>query len=170
MPTTQPTKKRAKNAPNRLNHSGSERVRARRTHGTSAEGVSDATREDQARLLKALVTHDGHISRACKTARVGRSTHYDWLAKDETYPERYQHARQMVLDDLESDLFPRARKSDRLLMFVLESRFPEVYGKKVKVDGAVPVHSLDPEKLKALTDKELDTLIRLSKKVAVRQA
>ena len=87
----------------------------------------------------------------------------------ETYPERYEAARQRVLNVLESTLFERAETSDRLLIFLLESKFREVYGKQVKVDGAVPVHSLDPEKLKNLTDQELDTLIRLSKKVAVQQ-
>ena len=149
---------------------GHGRVRKRATHATPSAGGPGATLESQTRFLEALVAHRCSIRKACTAANINRSTHYVWLNTDDTYPGRYQAARQVVLDDLEASLFERAEASDRLLVFTLENKFREIYGKQVKVDGAVPVHSLDPEKLKSLTDQELDTLIRLSKKVAVQQA
>ena len=149
---------------------GHGRVRERQTNQTASGGPAKATLERQTRFLEKLVECDGNIIRACRRAKVSRAMHYHWFDNEATYKDRYDYARRIIFDQMESELFDRAKVSDMLFRFALESRFPDMYGKKLKLDGAAPVHSLDPEKLKALTDQELDTLIRLSKKVAVQQA
>jgi hypothetical protein len=133
---------------------------------TRCSVTAAGTLKAQERFLTHLIRLDAHISRACRASGVGRTTVYTWRNRDEAFEKRYKEVRAIVLDDLEGELFSRARKSDRLLVFVLESRFPEVYGRKVKVDGAATVTTLDPEKLKNKTEEEIERALEFAKSVA----
>ena len=131
--------------------------------------VSPATRERQARFLKALVDQLCNIFRACKQAKISRQTYYRWYLYDEAFRMRYESARQWVLDDLEGELFSRARTSNKLLMFLLERQFPDVYGHRRSRDHTA-TKGLDPHKLRKLfTDDELALFQSFAKRAVRRQ-
>ena len=67
---------------------------------------------------------------AAKAAGVGRSTAYLWRQEDPEFAAKWDEAVAMGIDRLESEARRRALKgSDKLLMFLLERRRPEVCGR-----------------------------------------
>ena len=140
--------------------SGRLRPRTNRTLDADRPESTPAVLARQERFLTALIASDLNIRTACRRAKVGRTTVYGWKHGDDDYRTRYERARQVVLEDLDSSLIGRARKSDRLLTFTLERRFPELYGRQLKVEAAATVTSLDPLKLRELFAEEELVLFR----------
>jgi hypothetical protein len=114
----------------------------------------------QAAFLKAYVIAGANVTAAAVVAKINRSTHYDWLAHDETYPQRFEAARQAACEAVEYEIFRRGqlgyeepivyqgvistdnegapitvRKfSDTLLIFRAKALMPERYGDKTKLE------------------------------------
>jgi len=96
-----------------------------------------------------------NVVRACEVSRVGRSSHYRWLAEDPDYREAFDLAKEQASDKLESEAIRRAfegvetpvgwykgvpgafvrRYSDTLLIFLLKGAMPEKYSEKMEVRG-----------------------------------
>ena len=67
---------------------------------------------------------------AAKAAGVGRSTAYLWRREDPEFAAKWDEAVAMGIDRLESEAYRRAiDSSDKLLIFLLERRRPEVWGR-----------------------------------------
>ena len=82
--------------------------------------------------------------RACLPGgRVGRSTVYGWKQHDSAFRKQYDAARQVLLDELESTLVAKAKDDNQLLRFTLERRFPETYGRRLRLDREVATTALD---------------------------
>lgn len=58
-------------------------------------------KEKKKLMLKALHESCGLISNACKHAKIGRQTHYDWINTDEEYKQAVLDIKDYVLDIVE---------------------------------------------------------------------
>jgi hypothetical protein len=83
----------------------------------------------------------GSIRQACRQTGVTRSTVYEWRNGDPQFRARWDEALEQGLDALEDEGMRRAfAGSDRLLMYMLSNRRPEVYSPyraRAKIDGTV---------------------------------
>ena len=109
------------------------RVIRRQTKQTPP-AVSPATLKRQDRFLEAFIKTDGSI---VKSAKMARAQHYHWKTNDPDYIQRFKEAEDLLLHELVSEAIERARKSDRLLIFLLKTRFPEIYGDRMKLEGTL---------------------------------
>lgn len=95
----------------------------------------------------------GNITQAAKIAKVDRISHYNWLKKDSTYPDRFTEAHDKACDRLEQEARRRAvegveepvfqkgervgtiqRYSDKLLEFLLKGAKPQKYKTLIQQD------------------------------------
>ena len=149
-------------------------VRAR-TDGHVKKGEKTLT--DAQRAFLECYREMGVIRRACKVAKVGRSSHYEWMEDNPAYRAAFEAAKEDAADTLEAEVYRRAvtgvRKtagwyrgkagghvreySDLLLMFQLKAMRPEKFRERVDVRGVL-AHldvSLLPDELVArLADGE----------------
>jgi len=99
----------------------------------------------------------GVIRRACKVAKVGRSSHYEWMEDNPAYRAAFEAAKEDAADTLEAEVYRRAVKgvrkatgwykgvaggyvreySDLLLMFQLKALRPEKYRERVEMRGVI---------------------------------
>ncbi len=94
----------------------------------------------------AAYSETGNITQAAEIAKVCRTSHNDWLEKDETYGARFDEAHEAACDHLESEARRRAvegiedpvfqggiqvgtvrRYSDKLLELLLKGSLPQKY-------------------------------------------
>ncbi len=128
------------------------------------------------------------ITHAAEAAKIARQNHYNWLAKDKKYQEAFAEAEVAATEALLQEARRRATKgvtepilykgkvvktvqkySDSLLMFLIKGALPEVYRERYEFSGGTkPIRFVgyDQEKLKGLSDEELQTLRQLASKVA----
>ncbi len=79
-----------------------------------------------------LVAHQlgASVTDAAKAAGVNRGTLYRWRDTDPVFAEAWRVARDKLVDGLEIEACIRAVEgNDRLLMFLLKSYRPQVFGK-----------------------------------------
>lgn len=114
----------------------------------------------------------GNVCTAAKVAGIGRRTHYDWLADDQSYAAQFEDAQQQANAAIEEAMRKRAidgweepvwhkgkqcgvvRKFDSTLLIVLaKANMPEKYREnhKVEMSGKVDIHkfltSLTPDQM-----------------------
>ena len=63
-------------------------------------------------MIEALEQSLGVISEACRIAKVGRSTHYDWLESDPEYKQAVESISDIALDFVESQLFKQIKEQN----------------------------------------------------------
>ena len=63
-------------------------------------------------MLKALEKSLGVVTTACKITGIARSTHYEWLQKDDDYRKQVELIADMALDFAESKLHKQIEKGD----------------------------------------------------------
>lgn len=106
------------------------------------------------RAFLAAFSETCSIIRAAKCAGVDRGTHYEWLARDRDYADRFHVAKEQAADALEDEAVRRAHEgmerpitvagektiireySDTLLIFLLKGIRPQKYRENVEVTGA----------------------------------
>jgi hypothetical protein len=98
----------------------------------------------------------GNVTAGCRAARIPRRTYYEWLAKDHEFAKAVDAVREEVLDDLEQEMFKRAReKSDLLMIFTLKHN-RDRYREAPRVEVALkPIAPVDYENAKAELLKRL---------------
>lgn len=128
------------------------------------------------------------ITHAAQISKIVRQTHYDWIAKDNEYQKAFAEAEVAATDALLQECRRRAiqgvtepilyrgkvvktiqKYSDSLLMFLIKGALPEVYRERYEFSGGTkPIRFVgyDQEKMKGLSDEELQTLRSLASKVA----
>lgn len=62
------------------------------------------TENSKKRMLLALDKHCGIVSKACKTAKVGRTAFYEWLDKDIDFRNQVNECREIQIDFVENAL------------------------------------------------------------------
>ena len=96
----------------------------------------------------------GTVAGAASAARIGRTSHYEWLEKDKEYASSFAEAKEEATDNLEQEarrravdgvlepvfwqgeLVGRVRKySDTLLIFLLKGAHPGKYRENVRLTG-----------------------------------
>jgi hypothetical protein len=103
-----------------------------------SKGSTSYTDKKKAAFLTAFryeghTTH-GNISKSVKAAGVTRDCHYKWLKNDPQYKSDFEDAQEEIIEHLESKARERAaEKSDLLLIFLLKSLKPKVYGDRKEV-------------------------------------
>src|SRR5579872_5678079 len=97
-------------------------------------------------MLAALVKSLGVVSKACKTAKIDRSTHYDWLKKDAKYAQEVKAIEDIAIDFAESSLHTRIRKGDTAAtIFYLKTKGKgRGYVERQELTGADGVNLLSP--------------------------
>lgn len=132
----------------------------------------------------AAFAETGNLSVSAAAAKVHRSMHYAWLAKDPDYREAFEQARETAADRLEQEARRRAIEgterpvyqggklvgtvreySDTLLIFLLKGVRPDVYRDNVSVRHAGPSggpievkHDADQERYQGLVGELLELL------------
>lgn len=104
-------------------------------------GETVRTPEKERAVLDALELHPSK-SRACRTARIGRATFYQWVRDDSDFAAKVEVAREKGIDALEDALFKDAidGHNTTAAIFMLKSWRRERYGDKAEVK-----HSGDAE-------------------------
>lgn len=64
----------------------------------------DRTALAKKRFLSSFGAHKGNVTLACKAARVGRSTYYEWLDADQAFRAQVEAAFEAVIDHVEDKL------------------------------------------------------------------
>jgi hypothetical protein len=106
----------------------------------------------------------GNVTAGCKVAKVPRRTYYEWVAKDHEFAKAVDAVREEVLDDLEQEMFKRAReKSDLLMIFTLKHN-RDRYRESPRVEVAVK-----PSAPPGYPDAKAELLKRLAQ-IAIRHA
>jgi hypothetical protein len=78
-----------------------------------------------------------NIFRACRVAGISRSVVYERRDSDPGFARRLREALDDGVDRLVETAWKRAeKKSDQLAVFLLKAHRPEVYGDRLKIDGA----------------------------------
>ena len=108
---------------------------------------------EKRRIFLESLEEDGNVSKAAKLIGIRRQYAYELKQKDSNFSQEWDEAVNIVLDNLESEIYGRATKgvkssifyqgvecgtkteySDTLAMFILKSRRPEIYGEKLRQD------------------------------------
>lgn len=159
----------------------------RRRPETYSRALAAQQKKVQGRFIAAFIRH-ATVYHAAKAARIGRRTHYDWLARDPDYAEAFKAAQEAALDILEREARRRAVEgtlkpvyqggelvgkvreySDTLLIFLLKGAAPQKYRERFEHSGpgGGPIrHEYDWSRL---TDEEVETIVALQRKAAVGQ-
>lgn len=98
-------------------------------------GQTIRTPEKEQAILDALRLHPSK-TRACRSARVGRQSFYDWLNADPNFKKRVEAAQEIGIDAVEDALFKGAMDKDDTTaqIFTLKSFRRERYGDRQAVD------------------------------------
>ena len=81
------------------------------------------TAEKKKAMLKALEKSLGTATSACKIVGINRSTHYDWIEKDEKYRKAVEDIQDIALDFVELRQFERIKEgSDTLIKNYLNTK------------------------------------------------
>lgn len=84
-----------------------------------------------------------NVAGACRAAKIGRRTAYDWRAADEGFALAWKDAEEEAADSLEQIAWKRATEgqSDRLMEILLKGHRPERYVEKFKgeLTGAITI-------------------------------
>jgi hypothetical protein len=90
--------------------------------------VSDEIGQPKRAAFLAAIAECPSISRASKSAKISRSTHYEWL-KDQEYKKAFEVAWERGKQALHDKAVERAQdgQSDTLLIFLLKGAYPETY-------------------------------------------
>ncbi len=161
--------------------------KATKKHKVSSSHRETAQKRRQTAFMEeykqcATITHAAQIS------KIVRQTHYDWISKDKEYQQAFaeaevaatdaliQEARRRAIQGVEEPVFYKGelvetirKYSDTLLIFLIKGALPEVYRERYEFSGgAKPIQFIgyDQEKLKGLSDEELQALRNLASKVA----
>lgn len=89
------------------------------------------------RFLEAFEERMGVISYACSAAEVGRTTYYDWIAKDEEFKKEVDRILVMQLDVVEERLLELISKNkEKSIHFYLSRKHPS-YRPKREHSGSI---------------------------------
>lgn len=81
------------------------------------------TEAGKKRMLIALEKSVGVVTAACKSAKVARTAHYQWLEADPAYKAAVDNLPEIALDFAESSLFKKIKKGDTIAtIFYLKTK------------------------------------------------
>lgn len=84
-----------------------------------------------------------NVAGACRAAKIGRRTAYDWREADPEFAQAWKDAEDEAADALEQVAWKRATEgqSDRLMEILLKGHRPERYTDKIKgeLTGAISI-------------------------------
>lgn len=144
------------------------------------------------RAMLAALALTGNVTAACQKAKVGRRTHYEWVADDEEYAAAVHEAMNEAGDRLEEEARRRAetgvvepvygrvgkdqdgkigtvrKYSDTLLIFLLKGAKPDKYRERaeVKHTGRLEHEHRGKVDLSVLSVAELEALGGIADKLA----
>ena len=114
----------------------------------------------------------GRVASSAESVGMSRQAFYDLAERDPEFKVLWDDAEAGFLDDVEAEAYRRAmdpeEKSDRLLESILKNRHPLYKPTKVLEvggPGGQPLHPENPPNLDNLTDEELQSLVRLQRKI-----
>lgn len=99
-------------------------------------GLSGHNKKAKERMLLALVKSLGIVTTACRMAKVGKSTHYDWKNDDPEYKRLVEEIDDIAIDFAESKLHKRIEDGDTTaIIFYLKTKAKKRgYGDQMSVD------------------------------------
>ena len=118
------------------------------------ETLDPVISSQRARFLESIA--DGQtVSTSVKGAGVSRATVYRWRSDDPDFATAWYDAHEDYLDSLETEARTRALHSDTMLIFLLKSYRPGVFGDG-KPRESRPVTPETPEEMTARIKRELE--------------
>ncbi len=112
--------------------------------------------QKRAQFLEALA-FGASVTRACEEAHLVRSTVYRWREKEERFRENWQEAFEKGTDRLEDRAYELAETiSERMLVFLLKARRPEVYGDRHVMETSNILYHISDQ---PLTEEEFEATL-----------
>lgn len=140
----------------------------------------------------AVYCETASLTKAAEAMKISRHSHYDWLDRDATYPPRFEKAKLQAADALEAEAIRRAHEgvlepvyykgkpvgvmrvfSDSLMQTLLRGFLPDKYRDRGSVEVSAPGGGpilLEDQRLAALNDAELESLITIAQKLTCEPA
>lgn len=110
---------------------------------TKAAAKREQDKERAKRSFLNVLRVSCNVTGACRAAKIGRRTAYDWREADEEFARAWADAEQEAADALEQVAWKRATEgqSDRLMEILLKGHRPERYVDKFKgeLTGAITI-------------------------------
>lgn len=112
----------------------------------------------KSKMLQALERSMGIVTQACRKVGIARSTHYDWIEKDEQYRKNVESLADVALDFAETKLMASIKRgSDTATIFYLKTKGKKRgYIEKMETEtvftGTIGVN-LTHEQIKKISDK-----------------
>lgn len=99
---------------------------------------ADKTEERKRMFLEAFIKNCGNITEACKKANICRATFYLWLAKDPIFEQKFEDAKESLIDWAESQLYKAIREGNlTAIIFYLKTKAKHRgYVERVEATGA----------------------------------
>jgi len=116
----------------------------------------------QKQMIEAMERNVGNVSAACAACNdLSRTTHYDWMKKNEKYRQAIDDVEQKNIDFAESMLMVNIKaKKEKSIFYYLDRRGKDRgYGKSMEVTGkdGAPLHPSDiTRKNLEQAEKDLD--------------
>lgn len=101
---------------------------------TGIDPVSDSTRFKKVAMLNALRENGGNVADACKSVKISRTTHYNYLADDDEYGQVLGEIKEASIDNVASALYKNALEGDTTAqIFYLKNRRPDEWHDMLKL-------------------------------------
>ena len=98
-------------------------------------------------FLIALENELGHISKACKQAKIHRQTYYLWIKKDKDFKQKCEDVQESFLDLAESKLLEKINDGDNtcIIFFLKTKGKSRGYIEKQEVELVKPFDRIELE-------------------------
>ena len=110
---------------------------------------TNRTKSDKKRFLEIFEKKDAHIFKACKGAKVGRQTYYDWIKVDEEFKQAVDDVREGLKDDTE-DYLLKACKDGNVAAIIYRCKTickDRGYDEKTQIGIIQPIQEVELEGL-----------------------
>jgi len=116
--------------------------------------MANRTDSNKLKILRALKKHKGLVTTACQSAKVGRTTYYEWLEKDPEFKAKVDEIIESEIDNVESKLFNMIENEiPSAVIFYLKSKaktrgYNSTLDVKADVSGEItvaPINIIKPD-------------------------
>ena len=121
-----------------------------KTKKDKKDNAQNAQKTDKKKkdFLISLKNNNGHISKACDAAKIGRRTYYSWIEKDEVFKQDADDAQESLIDLAESKLMENIEDNDNtsIIFFLKTKGKKRGYIEKQEIDANIrPIEDINFE-------------------------
>ena len=122
---------------------------SKNTENTKTKRTKRTTSDKKELFLKALQSNLGNITQACKSAKVGRQTYYDWIDDDLEFNKECINVQESLLDLAENRLLEKIDKYDTtsIIFFLKTKGKKRGYVEKQEFEVTKPISEINFDEL-----------------------